>query len=274
MNDQAAGLRRLLQPAPMHVLPVAGGRHGMERAGVVLNLASAAAIEGYSVLVLDQSKGEVAQALELRPRYELRHWLEGEKSFDEVVCEAPHGVRVLSASRGLALLAEHRDQAQSFFDGLSECERPASLVIVNMQAPALAAGALPGKDGEILLLTTATPQSLTGTYAHIKQLVQQRGFARYRVLLLNVEDEAAAQQAFHNMAQVAQRFLSARLTLGGMVPHDLSVRQAERSARSLFLTDPDSAAARAYRRLAAGLPEWKMLRIADRGVARGSRSLT
>ena len=54
-RDQAAGLRRLLGNIGPRVLPVAGGAHGEERAGVVVELATAATAQGYSVVVLDQT---------------------------------------------------------------------------------------------------------------------------------------------------------------------------------------------------------------------------
>jgi flagellar biosynthesis protein FlhG len=264
IEDQAAGLRRLLRPAALHILPVAGGGHGGERAGAVLNLATAAGFEGYSVVVLDQSKGDLAQALGLRPRYDLRHWLEGEKPFHEVACTTPHGVRVVSASRGLTLLAERPEQAQALYSAFSLGETRADLVLINVQAPQVAAATLPGAEGDILLVSSAAPPSLTAAYAHIKQLVQCRGFARYRLLLVNVSDEAAARHAFGNMAQAAKRFLAAHVVLGGTVPHDPCLRQAERSAQSLFGGDGGSPAARAYRRLAAGLAGWNMFEVGMR----------
>jgi hypothetical protein len=55
-----------------------------------------------------------------------------------------------------------------------------------------------------------------------------------------------------------------------MVPHDLSLRQAERCARSVLSTNPEAAAARAYRRLAAALTEWTLLDVADRARSAAS----
>jgi flagellar biosynthesis protein FlhG len=137
----------------------------------------------------------------------------------------------------------------------------------------VAAATLPGAQGEILLVSSASAASLTAAYAHIKQLVNYRGFERYRLLLVNVKEEAAARQAFSNMAQAAKRFLSAQLALAGTVPCELSLRQAERAARSVCDAAGASPGARAYRRLAAGLAGWKMFEVHPRTRAAAHASM-
>ena len=265
MADQAAGLRRLLRPAALRILPVAGGRDGAQRTNVIVNLAAAAALDGYCVVVLDQSKGEVARAMGLKPRYELIHLLEGQMQFPEVAVDGPDGVRVLSGARGMAALAGQGGHAQALFAAFAQLERPADLVIVNIDDPALAGALLPATDGEVLLVATPAAESITGAYTHIKQLAKHCGLTRYRLLVGDVQAAGDPRAVAENMAAAARRFLSARLTYGGCVPRDPNMRHAERARSSVVRSAPQSSAALAFRRIAADIPAWISFEI------RGSR---
>ena len=69
--DRVAGPRRLFAPQLAEYVPVAA-RRGVT-APLVANLASACARIGRSVLVIDQTPGEIAAALGLAARLELAH---------------------------------------------------------------------------------------------------------------------------------------------------------------------------------------------------------
>ncbi len=261
LADQASGLRRLLRPAALRVLPVAGGRDGAERSRVIVNLAAAVVLEGHSVVVLDQSKGEVACAMGLKPRYELIHLMEGQKRFHEVALESEDGVRVLSGARGMAELARQGGHAQALFGAFAQLDRPADMVIVNIDEPILASALLPAGEGEVLLVVSGDAPSVTGAYAHIKQLSRRGGPARYRVLVGDADEAGDPEAVARNMARVARRFLSATLTYGGSVPRDPQLQRAERALASVVRSAPQSPAARAYRRLAQGIPDWNSFEI-------------
>ena len=148
-HDQASGLRRMLGLVGPRVLPIAGGADGRERATVVVEIALAASAQGYSVVVLDQSKGDVAQILGLRPRYELHHLLSGEKEFNEVALESAQGLRLVPACRGIAQLAGQPGQAADFFNAFARIERPANLVIMNIHDATIAAELMPNVDADV-----------------------------------------------------------------------------------------------------------------------------
>jgi flagellar biosynthesis protein FlhG len=250
-RDQAAGLRRLLGNIGPRVLPVAGGADGGERAGVAVELANAATAQGYSVVVLDQTRGQVARILGLRPRYDLQHLLSGEKQFEEVAVETASGIRLLPASRGIAELAGQPEHATSFYHAFARLERPANLVIFNIEDPLTAAELMPCVDAEVLLVANASAASITGAYTHVKQMVHARGIANFRVLIGGVIDEVESRLAFEKLAATAGRFLRARLELGGMVPgvgHAASGRK----------TGDRAGAGNAYQHLIAGLPAWNL----------------
>ncbi|MDH4192251.1 MAG: hypothetical protein OEW21_18845, partial [Betaproteobacteria bacterium] len=201
-RDQAEGLRRLLSRRGLRVLPVAGGENADERAQAIAQLAAALGAAGCATVVLDQSRGGVARALGAHPRYDLLHLIEGEKTFDEVAVDAGNGVRLVPASRGLARLAERGKHAEDLFHAFARLEDPAELVLLNVETPEIAAQLLPSTEGEVLLVATTAPGSVTGAYTHIKQLVRARGLTHYRVLLADTPDAIEGRRVLEHMAGV------------------------------------------------------------------------
>src|SRR6478736_5263287 len=118
---QAAGIRAAVRPDPVQVIAVTGGKGGVGKTSVSVNLATAMAAAGKRVVLLDGDLG-LANAdvfLGLSPRYTLAHVLSGERTLDEVVITAPQGFLVVPAASGAADMAnmgetEHLGLVQAF----------------------------------------------------------------------------------------------------------------------------------------------------------------
>lgn len=211
--DQADGLRRLFAAQQVRVLPIAGGIEANERAQLAGLLALALGAAGLKVAVLDQSKGLVARALGLRPRYELMHLIEGHCRFDQAAETAAHGVRILSAARGMASLAAEPDAASRLHALLDGAPARHELVIVNMEDASIAASLMPEGEGEMLILAQPSQEALTRCYMRIKTLVQHAGQRRFRLLMTGVRDARQGELAARQLCEVARRFLDVRLSV-------------------------------------------------------------
>src|SRR4051812_6933210 len=106
VQDQAAGLRRLLAPRAMRVLPLLGATGATHQACTAAALARGLSDVGCRVLIADESHGEVAQDLGLRARFELSHVIGGDKELARVVMAASDSIAVLPAARGLARIGD------------------------------------------------------------------------------------------------------------------------------------------------------------------------
>src|SRR5690606_16865858 len=97
-RDPLPGLPRRL-PGPVQVIAVSGGKGGVGKTSVAVNLATALGHAGREVLLLDGDLGlaNVDVLLGLAPRYTLAHVLSGERSLSEVIVRAPCGVQVAPA---------------------------------------------------------------------------------------------------------------------------------------------------------------------------------
>jgi flagellar biosynthesis protein FlhG len=106
---------------PVQVIAVTGGKGGVGKTSVSVNLATALAASGKRVVLLDGDLG-LANAdvfLGLSPRYTLAHVMSGERTLDEILVTAPQGFLVVPAASGAADMvnmsaAEHLGLVQAF----------------------------------------------------------------------------------------------------------------------------------------------------------------
>src|SRR5215470_17943762 len=105
--DQAAGLRRLGTQQPVNVIAITGGKGGVGKTVVAVNLGAALARLGRSAMLLDADLGlaNVDVLLGLHARLNLEHVLNGECALDDVILTASSGLRVVPASSGSLAMA-------------------------------------------------------------------------------------------------------------------------------------------------------------------------
>jgi flagellar biosynthesis protein FlhG len=250
-SDQAAGLRRLFAPQLAEYVPITARR--AETAALVANLGLACARIGRHVLIVDQTPGEIAQALGLAARFELAHVLRGDRALEQVILDAGDGIKVLPATRGLQQAAEHGVGLPHIVDRIVPRR---DLVLVHAEPGALAAAPMPNS-GEVLLPIVASSSGLTSAYIDVKRSAQ-RG-ERVRALVHGIATPDAARAFFTGLANLVRRFLAADIAYAGFVPADPALYKAVAARCSVFDIDPDSAAARALELVAGALGERRPL---------------
>src|SRR6187549_2404309 len=105
---QTAGLRAAVRPDPVQVIAVTGGKGGVGKTSVAVNLAAALAEQGKRVLLLDGDLGlaNVDVLLGLTPKHTLEHVLDGRCTLEEAVVQAPAGFSVIPGASGVSRMAE------------------------------------------------------------------------------------------------------------------------------------------------------------------------
>jgi flagellar biosynthesis protein FlhG len=255
--DQARGLRQLLRPAGVRVLPVFGT---LERLPAMVNLATALARAGQRTLVLDATRGEIAPAFGLAARYELKHVLEGDIAFAHAVLTTRDGVRVLPAARGVRMLTEARVGALDFFESLAQKAGAVDLIMVNCDAGDRAVRLIPAH-GEALLIASREPHALAEGAACLKRLALKQSMARFRVMMMRTAFEEA-RQAVATLARLTGDTVNVELAFGGNAPPDRRLWEASRIRRSIFDIDPAGVVARSFQNAAAGVIDWDLARVA------------
>ena len=158
----------------MQVIAVTGGKGGVGKTTVAVNLAASLASRGKQVMLLDGDLGlaNVDVFLGLTPRLTLADVLAGNCTLEEVVLDAPQGFKVVPAASGIAQLAEldtltHLGLVRAFGDLATRLD-----VMVVDTAPGIAGSVLQFSQAaqQVLVVLCDEPASLTDAYALIKVL--------------------------------------------------------------------------------------------------------
>ena len=94
---QVTGLKRSANPGPVQVIAVTGGKGGVGKTSVAVNLATALASTGKRVMLLDGDLGlaNVDVFLGLSPRHTMAQVLAGERSLEEIIVQSPYAGNVV-----------------------------------------------------------------------------------------------------------------------------------------------------------------------------------
>ena len=254
--DQAAGLRRLFDRKQLRVIVLGGA--GAAKASVVVNLAVALTEQGRRVMLMDGSAGEVVSALGLTCRYELSHVIAGDKRLTEVLLTGPKRIQVLPATRGLDQLDMlAADEARRLRHEFFHLQHPIDTLIVNAR-PLGSGRALDAFQGraKVLMVACGGAASITAAYGEMKALKLANSMTEFDIVIGGIEDAQDATSVYTNIAEVAHRFLDAKLNLRGFIPEDATFRTAHKVKQPVSLLNAGSASAGAFHRIASEMNQW------------------
>jgi len=257
---QAAGLKRLTNPGPVQVIAVTGGKGGVGKTSVSVNLASALVSAGKRVMLLDGDLGlaNVDVFLGISPRHTMAHVLSGQRTLEEVIIESQDGIQVVPGASGVADMANlsaaaHLGLVQAF----STLSNRVDVMIVDTAA-GISHSVLQFTQAaqHVLVVVCDEPASMTDAYALIKILSRQHGIDRFRVLANMVRAPGEGEQLFEKLQRVTGKFLEVTLEHVGEIPEDPYLRRAIREQRPVLSAFPSSPAARAFKKLALKADKW------------------
>ena len=258
MNAPAAGAHP--HPHP-HIMAVTSGKGGVGKTFVSANLAAALARAGRRVLVLDADLGlaNLDVVLNLFPKITLHDVFTGKSSLLDAILPAPGGFHVLLAGSGMVeysrMTPEVRDQLQKVVDEVAPrfdhvlLDTGAGISDVVLYTVSLA--------GEVLVVVTPEPTSLTDAYATIKVLANTQGRRKIKLLVNQTRKTGEGRAVRQQLQQVVDRFVSPQLDspvlleLLGEVPSDSAVRDSVQRRQLMLEALPGSAASVALVAVAA-----------------------
>jgi len=259
-TDQASGLRQMVKPRPIRVIAVTGGKGGVGKTNVSINLAVAMADMGKRVMILDADLGlaNIDIALGLHPEYDLSHVLNGERELREVVLEGPGGIRVVPASSGVQQMAElSTAEHAGLINAFSEISNDIDVLVVDT-----AAGisdtviSFSRAAQELVVVVCDEPASITDAYALIKLLNREYGVNRFRILSNMVRSTQEGRDLYNKLYRVTDRYLDVMLNYMGCVPYDESLKKAVKGQKPVVQAFPRSPASQAFKNLAKKADNW------------------
>jgi flagellar biosynthesis protein FlhG len=258
--QQTPGLKRAINPGPVQVIAVTGGKGGVGKTSVAVNLATTMASTGRRVLLLDGDLGlaNVDVFLGLSPRYTMAQVLAGERTLEEIIVESPHGVQVVPGASGAAELANlsaaaHLSLVQAF-SALST--RVDTLIVDTSAGIAHSVVQFTQAAQHVLLVVCDEPASMTDAYALTKVLSRNHGVSKFFVLANQTRSPGEGDALFQKFQRVVSRFLDVTLEYVGEIPEDSYLRRAIREQRPVVAAFPSCPAARAFKKLALKADKW------------------
>ena len=247
-----------------NIWAVTSGKGGVGKTFVSANLAAALARGGRKVLVLDADLGlaNLDVVLNLFPKITLHDVFTGKSTLADAILPAPGGFSVLLAGSGMVeysrMTPEVRDQLQAVIEEVAPrfdtvlLDTGAGISDVVLYTVSLA--------GEVLVIATPEPTSLTDAYATIKVLATTQGRRKINLVVNQTRKMGEARSVRLQLQQVIDRYVNPtldspiRLELLGEVPADPAVRDAVQRRQLLLEHLPGAPAAVALLAVAAKFP--------------------
>ncbi len=247
---------------PVRVIAITGGKGGVGKTNVSVNLAVSLAEMGKRTLLMDADLGlaNVDVLLGLSPKFTLADLVAGRCHLEDVLLEGPGGLLVVPASSGFRHMAELTPAEHvGLVNVFSELQRALDVMVVDTAA---------GITDSVLTFCQAAqdtvvvvcdePASITDAYALIKVLARERGLDRVHVIANMVRDPNEGRKLYEKLARVCERFLGdVALHYLGAVPQDDWLRRAVQRQQAVVKAYPGSPSARAIAEIARMTARWQ-----------------
>lgn len=280
--DQAEQLRRIIKgSAPpkrplARVITVTSGKGGVGKSNTAINLAIQMRKIGQKVIILDADFGlaNIEIMFGAVPKHNLCDLIYQGTDIKDIITWGPMEVGFISGGSGIAGMSNlNRDELSYIIESLSELDGMADTIIVDTGA-GIADAVLEFlvASGEILLVTTPEPTSITDSYSLLKALSRNPSFradrTQIRVLANKVSDSPEARSLYMKLETVVDRYLKLPISYLGMIPQDPQLAKAVMQQTPVSLENPKARSAVAYEIIAAKLTNRELNKtIPRRGMA-------
>lgn len=253
-------------PKPVKVISVSGGKGGVGKSNLTVNLAVSLAKRGQKVLIMDADLGlaNIDIMLGLRVEKNLSHLVRGECSLQDIIVEGPYGLKIIPASSGTKEMAQLSEMEHvGLIRAFSELSDEVDTLIVDTAA-GIADNVISFAQAsqDLMVVVCDEPTSITDAYALIKILSQEHGLFRFRIVANMVRSPEEGKSLYKKLTRVTDQFLDVALDFVGSIPFDENVRKAVRKQQALVTLYPSSPASIAIDNLADKVAAWPVPQMA------------
>ncbi len=278
--DQAESLRQKKaqeQSRPLaRVITVTSGKGGVGKSNTAINLAIHFKKMGKRVIILDADFGlaNIEIMFGAVPKHNLCDLIYQGKSIRDIITWGPGEVGFISGGSGIAGMSNLSvDYLNYIIRNLAELDTIADIIIVDTGA-GISDAVLEFlvASGEILIMTTPEPTSITDSYSLLKALSRHPRYVQantqVKMIANRVEKEEEGQILYKKLYAVVQRFLKLPMSYLGSIPQDPKLSRAVMQQVPVSIADPNAKSSLAYERIAARLLDKENeLRSGNRGMA-------
>lgn len=282
--DQAEQLRNIIkannttsQPRPVaRVITVTSGKGGVGKSNTAINLAIWMRKMGQRVIILDADFGlaNIEIMFGTVPKHNLCDLIYQGKNIKEIITWGPGDIGFISGGSGIAGMANlSRDYLNYIIQNLTQLDAIADVIIIDTGA-GISDAVLEFlvASGEILLVTTPEPTSITDSYSLLKALTRHPRFSveesKIKVIANRVSDTEDGEVLFDKLNTVVSRYLKIPLSYLGPIPQDEKLSEAVMQQMPIALQNPNAKSARSYEQMAAKLMNKELNQdVKKRGMA-------
>ena len=280
--DQAEQLRNIIKASsrpqrPLaRVITVTSGKGGVGKSNTAINLAIQFRKMGQRVIILDADFGlaNIEIMFGTVPKHNLCDLIYQGKNIKDIITWGPMEVGFVSGGSGIAGMSNlSRDYLNYIIQNLAELDEMADTIIVDTGAVISdAVLAFLVASGEILLVTTPEPTSITDSYSLLKALGRHPRYSsettQIKVIANKVMNETEAEALYAKLEAVVDRYLKVPISYLGMIPQDIQLARAVMQQTPVSLDNPKARSAVAYEVIAAKLMNKELNKnVTRRGMA-------
>lgn len=252
-NNQTQSLAR--------VITVTSGKGGVGKSNTAINLAIQFRKLDKRVIILDADFGlaNIEIMFGAVPKHNLCDLIYQGKSITEIITWGPMEVGFISGGSGIAgMFNLSWDYLNYIVKNLKELDSLADIIIVDTGA-GISDAVLEFlvASGEILLVTTPEPTSITDSYSLLKALYRHPRFqetdTKVKMLANRVEKPDEGESLFEKLNAVVTRYLKIPMTYLGSIPQDVQLAKAVMQQTPISLQNPWAKSSLAYERIARRL---------------------
>ena len=278
--DQATQLRLIkanMQSRPLaRVITVTSGKGGVGKSNTAINLAIQFRKMGKRVIILDADFGlaNIEIMFGAVPKHNLYDLIYQGKSIKDIITWGPMEVGFISGGSGIAGMANlGREYLTYIIRNLAELDSIADIIIIDTGA-GISDAVLEFlvASGEILLVTTPEPTSITDSYSLLKALYRHPRFreadTKVKMLANRVEKEEDGRILYNKLNAVVTRYLKVPMSYLGSIPWDVQLSKAVMQQTPVSMQNPLAKSSLAYETIACRLlDKEEELRQPRRGMA-------
>ena len=226
------------------VITVASGKGGVGKTNIAANLSICLGAAGLKVVLLDADLGlaNLDVVMNVNSKYNLWHFINGQKSLADISHEGPGGIEVICGASGLGDLADlsqfHR---QRLIRELEQMQNDSDVIVID-------AGAGIGKSviafclasDQVLVVATPEPTSMTDAYSMIKVLAMNDYQGKISVVVNMANSRKEAKQVYRQISDVAMRFLNTPVYEAGILLKDEKMEASVRMRKPVVYSFPKS----------------------------------
>ena len=271
MSDQANKLRDLMNVSKKssdekekeyefsnRVITITSGKGGVGKSNFTVNLGLELCKKNKKAVIIDADFGlaNIEVLFGMTPQKSLLNVLNGENTIEEVIVEAPGGLKFISGGSGFADLSTLTNrQLEYLIQTFSYLDEIADIILIDTGAGVSNQVInLVKASKETIIVTTPEPTALTDAYVIIKMIKDAKfSLPEMSIVINRVDNKKEGEDIYVKLNRVSHRFLGVELKLLGYIPSDDLLVKSVKQQKPVTTLYPGAPSSKSIVRIASAV---------------------